>query len=553
MQGKGWRILGSVLLFLLLVSVGERAEAGNVLTGNPNIFWAPDGQAFTTDWGERDYVQYPYGMTVQVGERRQQVAGVGEHVYYPDDTNDISISKWRVQYTPGVCIHRNFVTEYHGLQFRNQICHSQFKPGWFGTCADCGEEIRILIYMDAETAQSISKLPAGTDYFYGCPHCGHLETGAKLSHVCNRVSANKYRISYRKNARDATGYMDSSVFYYNNAREYEGKPVLGENRLRSCGYRRAGYVLAGWNTRADGSGEFFADRASVYNLSAVQNDEIILYAQWKRPDGTLRLDPAGGSYEGTKGITSITKAYGETYVIRRDHITCPEGYTVSFCTGAAQGVPSIQNTMTVAELVKESPFHGSLVGDVYHFSDVSGNADTVTVRYRPEPVLLPAVALEGYTFLGWYSDADCTKVAGAAGELFTPTGNVTLYAGWKEESGVSASVSRILSPHDPVFLCGESGYVDVSAWGHADCLKIQFPPEFIKYRPDLNHRFEYPHPEKTVEERVQFMVPLEVEQNRSYQIVVHAYKEGEPVEHSPVTLTISVSGSILDELRTRLR
>ena len=97
LQGKGWRILGSVLLFLLLVSVGERAEAGNVLTGNPNIFWAPDGQAFTTDWGERDYVKYPYGMTVQVGERRQQVAGVGEHVYYPDDTNDISISKWRVQ------------------------------------------------------------------------------------------------------------------------------------------------------------------------------------------------------------------------------------------------------------------------------------------------------------------------------------------------------------------------------------------------------------------------------------------------------------------------
>ena len=75
MQGKGWRILGSVLLFLLLVSVGERTEAGNVLTGNPNIFWAPDGQAFTTDWGERDYVQYPYGMTVQVGERRQQVLG----------------------------------------------------------------------------------------------------------------------------------------------------------------------------------------------------------------------------------------------------------------------------------------------------------------------------------------------------------------------------------------------------------------------------------------------------------------------------------------------
>lgn len=546
-------LIGPLMLAVFLMIPGRPVQAGDALVGNPNVFWAPDGEAFTTDRGERDYIAYPYRMTIQVGERKSQSPGLGEHIYLPKENNDISIAFWRVEYTPGMCIHRNFVTEYHGLPFRNDICSKHYKCGWMGTCADCGEEIRFLIYMDMETAASIHKLPSGKDYFYGCPHCGHLESGGKLSHVCNRVSANKYCISYRKNARDASGYMDSSVFYYNNAGEYEGERVSGETRLRSCGYERPGYVLAGWNTRADGSGVSFADCANIYNLTSVQNDEIILYAQWKRPDGTLRIDPAGGTYEGVSGMTSITKGYGESYAIQREKIACPTGYLVSFYTGMEGEISPIQSTMAVARLEKSSPFYGTMTGDVYSFTDPGGHTDTITIGYQSNPVVLPSVASEGYRFLGWYSDAACTNPVGGAGALYLPTAHVTLYAGWQEENGVRAGVSRILSPHDPVFRCGESGYVDVSTWGHADCIEIRFPEEFVRLRPDMNRRFEYSNPEQTAQERVQFMVPMEAEQNRQYQVEVYAYKEGMQVEHSPVSLTILVRGSILDELRTRLR
>ena len=49
------------------------------------------------------------------------------------------------------------------------------------------------------------------------------------------------------------------------------------------------------------------------------------------------------------------------------------------------------------------------------------------------------------------------------------------------------------------------------------------------------------------------MVPLYVPANKEYQITVKAYKQDVVLEDHPSVMTVQVSGSILDELRTRLR
>ena len=49
---------------------------------------------------------------------------------------------------------------------------------------------------------------------------------------------------------------------------------------------RTGYVLAGWNTQADGNGNSYADGESVMNLTAEQGAMVELYAQWANPSGT---------------------------------------------------------------------------------------------------------------------------------------------------------------------------------------------------------------------------------------------------------------------------
>lgn len=53
-----------------------------------------------------------------------------------------------------------------------------------------------------------------------------------------------------------------------------------DQQLAAVTFERSGYVPAGWNTAADGSGTSYADGEVVYNL-ANTGEAITLYAQWK--------------------------------------------------------------------------------------------------------------------------------------------------------------------------------------------------------------------------------------------------------------------------------
>ena len=54
-----------------------------------------------------------------------------------------------------------------------------------------------------------------------------------------------------------------------------------EHRLPENSYIRSGYIFQGWNTRADGSGTSYKDKAAVKNLSDRQQGKAALYAQWR--------------------------------------------------------------------------------------------------------------------------------------------------------------------------------------------------------------------------------------------------------------------------------
>ena len=46
-------------------------------------------------------------------------------------------------------------------------------------------------------------------------------------------------------------------------------------------FTKTGYEFVEWNTSPDGSGDSYANKSSVQNLSTVKNDTVTLYAQWK--------------------------------------------------------------------------------------------------------------------------------------------------------------------------------------------------------------------------------------------------------------------------------
>ena len=73
-------------------------------------------------------------------------------------------------------------------------------------------------------------------------------------------------------ANGGTGTMPNQTFIYND------DPVA----LNPSLFTKTGYMFMGWNTEADGSGTSYADQEEVRNLTDVEDDIVILYAQYMR-------------------------------------------------------------------------------------------------------------------------------------------------------------------------------------------------------------------------------------------------------------------------------
>lgn len=441
---------------LLLPGQGQTVEAAakKTIYNSPYVSISPDGKAWTTCAGDRDYTWYDADARVSTGiPSSLRSLNTGEHYYRVSRYGEVPIGYWQVSNRQAQCIHDDYPPDangsYHGIQYGRNRCFHYYNSGWMAYCADCGEEIaHIHMYMSRDAAKSIQYLDLGTEtdslrYYYLCPFCNNLEQGAPLGeHKCKDISWNQYKVIYKANTGGErfSGYMDDSYHMYNNATEYEGETVTPVTHLSANSYGRTGYVFTGWNTKPDGSGIAYADKAEIYNLSAADwNDKstwtaeddgtITLYAQWRSCQSTLRIDAAGGSYNG-QSVFSTTEKYLKTYKIRQDLLQTPAGYTVSFeCNGGSK-VSSITGKTHFVEWMRQQPFRGNVKNNIYTFIAPDGNVDTIKASYEVDPITLPSTTRTGWSFGGWYYDAGLTQPAGGAGDQITPTGNMTLYAQW---------------------------------------------------------------------------------------------------------------------------
>ena len=89
--------------------------------------------------------------------------------------------------------------------------------------------------------------------------------------------------------------------------------------------------------------------------------------------------------------------------------------------------------------------------------------------------------------------------------------------------------------------------------GYAEKVEILFPKEMTDKNPELNRTIVYDIPLYEQEEKIQFMIPTETPENQSYEIVVRAYKGDKGLEAYPAFAAVAVSGSVLEDFRTRLR
>ena len=427
-------MIGTFLCALVFVFVlAMKTNAQVLLRDNPYITLSPDGKAFTTNADETNTEWYEKGYTVSFKESinlREIVKG--EHYYDYIRIDQVPVGKWTVEHAPARCIHsRQFqINSYHGVAFRKEICWEAYYSGWMAYCADCGQRVvDCYFYMSEETARNLSNLDMSMAYYYRCPHCTHLEQGVELKqHICKGISANQYSVRYHANF--GKGYMPKSVHMYDNAKWYEGRAVTPQKTLTLNGYTRKGYEFTGWNTKLDGSGVHYEDGAEILNLSEEEQGSVILYAQWKKSQSVLEIDPNGGSYTGKKGIVEIIGDYGDSYDLTEEQLIPPQGANVSFETNGGTSVASICLQKEFVSWSFTQPMHGRLENDTYIFSGENGARDHVQAIYRQPEYILPECKKTGYSFGGWYYDKELTRLAGMDGDRIRTDKDITLYAGW---------------------------------------------------------------------------------------------------------------------------
>ena len=260
--------------------------------------------------------------------------------------------------------------------------------------------------------------------------------------------ANAYTVSYNSNKPAAasgtiSGTTASSSHTYDVAKN-----------LTANGYSLTGWTFAGWNTKADGSGKAYADKASVKNLTATNGATITLYAQWEVNTYTVfynsnRPSAASGSISGTTASSSHTYDVAKTLTANGYSLT---GWTFTGWNTKADGSgtayanqASVKNLTDIngATVTLYAQWTANTYTVTYNSNKpsaatgtISGTTANSTHTYDTAKALTAnGYSLTGWTFDGWNTKADGSGTGYGDGEsvinLTTTKGaTVTLYAQW---------------------------------------------------------------------------------------------------------------------------
>lgn len=230
------------------------------------------------------------------------------------------------------------------------------------------------------------------------------------------------------------------------------EPEVAEVVLKGNTYTKSGYEFTGWNTKADGSGTPYADRASITILPGT----TVLYAQWKPFSYVVKVA------EDEVRVTPVTVT--DTIELEYDEeMTIPAArpdrfYTLAYRLNRKSTMSTVPYWKTAdpdADRYTKAAlsFRGWQLYEEteagYYYLGFYKPGETVKNLARQKGctlylfpywggeasyVDLPTAGCDGYDFIGWSADnneSDVTKVIRAAeGSMmrYRPKGNETLYA-----------------------------------------------------------------------------------------------------------------------------
>ena len=188
---------------------------------------------------------------------------------------------------------------------------------------------------------------------------------------------------------------------------------------------RIGYTFHDWNTKADGSGIILQASDTV---SLTQDTTV--YAHWTANTYTINYNgnyATGGNTASSNHTYNATKALTANGFERKYTVVCDPNYAGATVT-ALTATASFDGWNTAANGSGTAYANGQ---NVLNLTSANGASVNLYAQWTNGSVTLPTPERTGYTFECWYSGPDAvTPPTFAGGDLYTPTANCTLYAGW---------------------------------------------------------------------------------------------------------------------------
>ena len=244
--------------------------------------------------------------------------------------------------------------------------------------------------------------PTRTGYTFGGWYTSSGLTGTAVKSISTTATGNKtyyakwmantYTVTYDGNGSTGGSTADS-VHTYNTAKNltangYEKKYTVTFNHNYAGTNNKtetAAYTFGGWNTKADGSGTAYTDKSSVKNLTATNGGTLTLYAKWSP------ASPVSISYTPT-----------------RTNYTFAGWYADKACSGSR--VDSNGTYSPTASITLYAKWAGKEYGVRLHGNGGAGTGLT-TYTYGTNTALPTGWTRSGYTFKGWYDNAQCSGEA----------------------------------------------------------------------------------------------------------------------------------------------
>ena len=247
-------------------------------------------------------------------------------------------------------------------------------------------------------------------------------------------TANKYTIVFDGNGATSGSTASMSMTF-----------DVAKN-LNANGFKRTGYVFAGWNTEADGSGTTYANKQSVVNLTTVNGGVVTLYAQWDTNSYVIAFE-GNGATSGNTATMSMkfdeTKNLNANGFARTGHKfvgwnTRPDNKGTAYSD--KQAVKNLTSVIggTVTLYAIWEPIEYTIVFDGN--GATGGSTASMSMKYGDEKYLTTnGFTFDGCKFLNWNTKADGSGTKyndrQSVKNLTTKDGDViTLYAQWDVRS-----------------------------------------------------------------------------------------------------------------------